>query len=85
MTNEELDVDIELDKMDDNSGDENPYKELTVNNACKTENALPQMKHWSILSNVINYVQYRKNPKNFHSMTIRSVKSNAAVKGRNVN
>ena len=39
---EELDADIELDKMDDNSGDENPYKELIVNNACKTENALPQ-------------------------------------------
>ena len=74
--------------MDDNSGDENPYKELIVNNACKTENALPQMEQWSILSNIINYVQYSKNPPNFHSMTIRPMISNRAVKdikGRNIN
>ena len=32
------------------------------------------MEQWSILSNVINYMQYSKNPKNFHSMTIRPVK-----------
>ena len=46
------------------------------------------MEQWSILSNVINYVQYSKNPKNFHSMTIRPVKFNKVVKnkkGRNIN
>ena len=88
MIKEELDADIELDKMDDNSGDKNPYKEFIINNACKIENALPQMEQWSILSNVINYIQYSKNPKNVHSMTIRHVKYNRAVKdtkGRNVN
>ena len=87
MIKEELDADIELVRMDDNSGDEDPYKELIMNNACKIENALPQMEQWSVLSNVINYVQYSKNPKNFHSMTIRPVKFNRAVKdtnGRNV-
>ena len=66
--------------MDENSGDENPYRELIINHAYKTENALPQMEQWSILSNVINYIHYNKNPKNFHSMTIRPVKSNKAVK-----
>ena len=40
--------------IDDNSGDENPYKELIVNNASKVENTLSQMEQWSILSNVIN-------------------------------
>ena len=30
---EETDPDIELDKMDDNISDENPYRELIVNNA----------------------------------------------------
>ena len=88
MIKEELDADIELSKMDDNSGDENPYKALIVNNACKTENVLPQMEQWSVLSNIINYVQYSKNPQNFHSMTIRPMKSNRTVKdmkGRNVN
>ena len=74
--------------MDDNSGDKNPYKELIIYNACKIENALPQMEQCSILSNVINYIQYDNNPKKFHSMTIRHVKFNRAVKytkGRNVN
>ena len=52
---EELDADAELDRMDDNSGDENPYKELVINNACKVGNALTQMEQWSVLSNVINY------------------------------
>ena len=85
---EESDADTELDRMDDNSGDENPYKELIVNNAGKKESALTQMEQWSILNNVINYVQYSKNPQIFHSMTIRPAKFNKAVKdtkGRNIN
>ena len=35
MIKEELDADIELDRMDDNSGVKNLYKELIINNACK--------------------------------------------------
>ena len=31
------------------------------------------MEQWSILSNVINYVQYSKNPKDFYAMTVRPV------------
>ena len=49
--------------MDNTSSDENPYKELIVNNAGRMENTLLQMEQWSILSNVINYVQCSKNPK----------------------
>ena len=41
---EEIDPEVELDKMDDNSGDENPYRELIVNNAGKIENTLSQME-----------------------------------------
>ena len=70
MIKEELDPNIELDRMNDNSGDKNLYKELIINNACKIESALPQMEQWSNLSNVINYLQYSKNPKSVHSMTI---------------
>ena len=50
------DPDVELDRMDDNSGDENPYRELIVNNKGKIESKLSQMEQWLILSNVINYV-----------------------------
>ena len=70
---QEVDQDIELDKMDNTSGDENPYRELVVNNTGKIETTLSQMEQWSILSNVINYLQYDKNPKNFHTMSIKSV------------
>ena len=37
---EELDTEIELDRMDDNSGDESPYKELIVNNAGKNRKCI---------------------------------------------
>ena len=76
---EEIDSDTELDKIDDNSGDENPYKELIVNNASKVENTLSQMEQWSILSNVINYVQYSKVPKNFHNVTIKPLNINNKI------
>ena len=88
MIKEELDADVELERMGNNSRDENPYKELIVNNASKVDSALTQIEEWSILSNIINYVQYSKNPKNFHSMTIKPAKLNKVVKNtksRNIN
>ena len=54
-------------------GEENPYRELIVNNASKIETTLSQVKQWLILSNVINYVQYDKHPQNVHSMSVRPI------------
>ena len=79
---EEIDPDMELDRMDNNSGDENPYRELIVNNAGKIENTLSHMEQWSILSNVINYVQYSRSPKNFHVMSIKPINKNKVSVGR---
>ena len=70
---QEIDQDIELDKMDDTSGDGNLYRELIVNNVSKIETTLSLMEQWSILGNVISYVQYDKHPKNFHGISIRPV------------
>ena len=42
---------------------------------------LSQMEQWSIFSNVINYVQYSKNPKNFHAMIIKPVNNSKVSKG----
>ena len=61
----EIEQDIKLDKMDNTSGDDNPYRELIVNNAGKIETTLSQMEEWLILNNVINYVQYDRYPKMF--------------------
>ena len=46
---------------------------MIVNNAGKEETVLSQMEQWSILSNVINFIQYDKHPKNFHSLSISTV------------
>ena len=31
------------------------------------------MEQWSILSNILNYIQYDRHPKNFHSLNISTV------------
>ena len=51
---QEIEQEEQLNKIDDTSGDTNPYKELIVNNAEKLEPLMTQMEQWSILSNVLN-------------------------------
>ena len=77
---EELDADTELDRMDNNNGDENPYGDLMVNNADRIEMSHSPMEQWSILSNVINYVQHSTNPLNFHFVMVKPVKFSKTVK-----
>ena len=82
----EIDLNVELDRVDNESGDENPYKKLIVNDAIKRDRTTSQMEQWSILSNVINYVQYSKNPKDFHAMIIKPVNNkrlNSVTKDKN--
>ena len=31
------------------------------------------MEQWSILSNIVNYIQYERHPMNFHNLNIRAV------------
>ena len=40
------------------------------------------MEQWSILSNVINYVQFSKNPNKFHAMSVKSTNKNKINIGR---
>ena len=70
---QEIDHDQELNRLPDTSGDINPYRELLVNNAEKIETVLSQMEQWSILSNVVNYIQYERHPRNFYNLNIRPV------------
>ena len=39
----------------------------------KTGAILLQMEQWSVLSNVVNYIQYDRHPKNFYNLNIRAV------------
>ena len=43
---------------------------MIVNNAEKIEPILTQMEQWSILSNTLNYIQYDRHPKSYHSLTV---------------
>ena len=48
----------QLNKIDDMNRETNPYQELIVNNAEKIEPLMTQMEQWSILSNILNYIQH---------------------------
>ena len=58
-------IDQELNRLDDTSGDISPYRGLMVNNTEKVDIILSQIEQWSILSNAVNYMQYDRHPKNF--------------------
>ena len=70
---QEMEQEEQLSKIDDTSGETNPYHELIVNNAEKVEPLMTQMEQWSILSNVLNYVQHGKFHSIRHTLDIRAV------------
>ena len=57
-------IDQDIDRMDDTSGEINPYHKIIVNKAERDNTILSQMEQWLILSNVDNYIHYDKHPKN---------------------
>ena len=60
------DQERELDRLDDTSGHTNPYRK-------KVETILSQMEQWSILSSIVNYIQYDRYSKNVHNLNIKAV------------
>ena len=68
---QELEQDI--DKIDDTSDKINPYCNIIVNKAERHNTIISQMEQWSVLSNVVSYVQYDRHPKNFYNFDIRAV------------
>ena len=73
MIEQEIEQERQLNKIDDTSGEINPYQELIVNNAEKIEPLMTQMEQWSILSNVLNYVQHSRFHSMNHTLDIRAV------------
>ena len=70
---QEIDQETQLSKLDDDNGEENPYRELLVNNAERIEMQKTQMEQWSILSNLLNYVQHSRFTSMNHSLDIKPV------------
>ena len=73
MVKHEIEQEKQLSQMDDDSGKVNPYREHVVNNAEKIEMQKTQMEQWSILSNLLNYVQHSKFNSMSHSLNIKPV------------
>ena len=78
----------QLDKIDDMSIETNLYRKLIVNNAEKIEPLMTQMEQWSILNNVLNYIQHGRHPMINQNLNIRAVnkyKGNSKHRGRKRN
>ena len=73
ITKHDIEQEKQLSQMDDDSGELSPYRELVVNNAEKTEMQKTQMEQWSILSNLLKYVQHSKFNTMSHSLNIKPV------------
>ena len=73
MIQQEIEQEKQLSKIDDMNGEINPYRELIVNNTEKTEPLMTQMEQWSILSNILNYVQHSKFNSMNHKLDVKAV------------
>ena len=70
---QEMEQEEQLSKMDDTNGETNQYQELVVNNAEKIEPLMTQMEQWSILSNILNYVQHSRCHSMKHTLDTKAV------------
>ena len=73
MIQQEIEQEKQLSKIDDVNGEINPYRELIVNNAERTEPLMTQMEQWSILSNVLNCVQHSKFDSMNHTLDVKAM------------
>ena len=62
-----------MSKLDDTSGETNQYQELIVNNSEKVQPLMTQMEKWSILSNILNYIQHDRHHTVNHTLNIRAM------------
>ena len=70
---QEIEQEKQLGRIDDTSREMNPYKELIVNNSEKREPLMTQMEQWSILSNVLNYVQLSRFNSMNHMLDVKAM------------
>ena len=73
MIQQEIEQENQLGRIDDTSRETNPYRELIVNNAEKIEALMTQMEQWSILSNILNYVQHSRFNSMNHTLDVKAV------------
>ena len=67
---QEIEQEEQLNRIDDTNGEINPYQELIFNNAERIDPLMTQMEEWSILSNILNYVQLDKHYTINHTLNL---------------
>ena len=66
----------EVDRLyNDNINEEKvkPYKNVIVNDFDRENIITSQMEQWLILSNLVYYVQYDRNPRDFYNLDIKAI------------
>ena len=64
-----------MNRIDDDNGEINSCREHVANNAERTELLMTRMEQWSILSNILNYVQHSKFNSMNHTLNVKVVNS----------
>ena len=57
----------------DNEEEVNPYHNIIIHEFDREEIIASQMEKWSILSNIVNYVQYARNPRDFYNLDVKAI------------
>ena len=70
---QEIEQEEPLNRIDDTNGKINPYRELIVNNVERIDPLMTHMEQWSILSNILNYVQHNRQYIINHTLNIKTV------------
>ena len=70
---QEIEQEEQLNRTDEMNEETNPYKALIVNNAERIEILMIQMEQWSILSNILNYIQHDRHHTVNHTLNIKAV------------
>ena len=70
---QEIEQEEQLNRIDDTNSEINPYQELIVNNTERVDPLMTQMEQWSILSNVLNYVQHDRYYTSIHTLDVKMV------------
>ena len=74
---ETIKQEIEDDRLDqdntDNEEEVNPYQNIIVNEFDRENIITSQMEQKSILSNIVNYVQYDRNARDFYDLNVKVI------------
>ena len=65
--------DDRLDNDNNNKEEQKQYQNIIMNKFNRENIITSQMEQWSILSNVVNYVQYDRNPRDFYNLDVQAI------------